>query len=61
MSNTLQAQAVPAPPLLAPAVLLEILTEKGIGPDIVIQKNKDEVDEKDKYIKQNQLNKIRSA
>ena len=53
LSGALPVQAVSAPPLPAPAVLPKILAEKGIGPDIVLEKNEVEQDGKDETAKMN--------
>ena len=47
LSGALQSQAVFAPPPPAPAVLPKILSEKGIGPDIVLEKEEEEQDAED--------------
>ena len=39
LSAALPAQAAPAQPSPAPAVLPNILAEQGIGPDIVLEQN----------------------
>ena len=40
-SGALLAQAIPAPPPPGPAVLHNIVAEKGIKPDIAFEKNED--------------------
>ena len=61
MSGALLTQAVLAPPPPAPAVLPKIIAEKGIGPDIVLQKIKDEQDKKDVNGVDEQVDKDKSA
>ena len=61
LSGALLAQAVSAPPPPALAVLPTILAEKGFGPDIVQEKNKEEQDEKDENGEDKQVDKDKSA
>ena len=61
LSGALPVQAVPAPPLPAPAVLPKILAEKGIRPDIVLGKDEEEQDAKDEYGENEQVDKDNSA
>ena len=55
LSGALLAQAVPAPLPPALVVLLKILAEKGIGPNIVLKKNEEEQDKEDKNGKDKQV------
>ena len=61
LSWALPAQAAFAPPPLALAVLPKILTEKGIGPDIALEKDKEEQDNLEENGKENQEEKDKSA
>ena len=61
LSGALPVQAVPAPPLPAPAVLPKILAEKGIGPDIVFEKDEEEQDAEDENGEDKQVDKDKSA
>ena len=53
--------AVFAPPLPAPAVLPKILAEKGIGPDIVLEKDEEQQDAEDENGEDKQVDKDKSA
>ena len=61
LSGALPVQAVSAPALPAPAVLNKIRAEKGIGPDIVLEKNKEEQDAEDENGEDEQVDKNKSA
>ena len=61
LSGALQAQAVSAPPPPAPAVLPKILAEKGIGPDIVLEKDEEEQDAEDENGEYKQEDQNKSA
>ena len=61
LSGALPVQAVPAPPLPAPAVLPKILAEKGIGQDIVLEKDEEEQDAEDENNEDEQVDKDKSA
>ena len=61
LSGALPAQAVSAPPPPAPAVLPKILAEKGIGPDIVLEKDEEEQDAEDTNGEDEQADKDKSA
>ena len=54
-----QADSAPAPP--APAVLPKILAERGIGPDIVLQKDEEEQVAEDENGEDEQVDKDKSA
>ena len=59
LSGALTAQAVVAPTPAAPAVLPKILVKKGIGPDIVLEKDKEEKTAKmNKWKKISQLRRV---
>ena len=60
-SGALLAQAVFAPIRLAPAVRPKILAEKGIGPDIALEKDKEEQDNVEENGEENQQEKPKSA
>ena len=59
--GSLPAQAVHAPPPPAPAVLLKILTENGIGPDNVLTNIKGEQNKGEETGKNEQVEKDKSA
>ena len=61
MSGAFPVQAVPAPPPPAPALLPKILAEKGIGPDIILEKDEEEQDADDENGEDEQLDKDKSA
>ena len=61
LSGALSVQAVPAPPPPAPAVLPTILAEKGIGPDIVLEKDEEEHDAEDENSEDEQADQDKSA
>ena len=61
LSGALPIQAGFAPPPPAPAVLPKILAEKGIGPDIVLEKDEKEQDAEDENGEDEQMDKDKSA
>ena len=61
LSGAIPAHAVPAVPPLAPAVLLKILAEKGIGPDIVLKQDEEKQDTEDENGEHEQADKDKLA
>ena len=61
LSGALPAQAVSEPPLPVRAVLFKILAKKGIGPDIVLEKDEEEQDAENENGVDEQMDKNKSA